>query len=408
MFKSLITTVILICFIQDTASAQQNQSLPIDSSRTQFSSILGRTTFGGYGNAFYSRDNKNEYASVNLERFVLLVTHKFNNKITLFSELEVEDAKVEGGKEGGEIALEQFYLKFDLNPSTYLVAGLFIPRIGILSEDHLPTQIFGNERNQVETKVLPATWREIGAGIYGKLNRLPISFSACIVNGLNSENFEHGTGIREGRAEGRTASANNLAIQGSVQYYKGNFKAQISGYYGGTVGLVPREADSLQLTSGAFGTPVMITEANIQYFSKGFSGKILGAMISIPEASDINRAYANNTPETETGGYIEVAYNFFANNVKLKSKALHAFVRYETLNLNSNIPGNGIIDHTLDQQHIVTGINYLPNPNVVVKMDVRFQHTGNQNPDLLINPSPTAPKYYTDNSFFNLGIGVAF
>ncbi len=69
---------------------------------------------------------------------------------------------------------------------------------------------------------------------------------------------------------------------------------------------------------------------------------------------------------------------------------------------------NGIIDETLDQQHIVFGFNYLPVKNVVLKGDVRLIHTGDENPDLIINPSPAAPAYEKNNTLLNIGMGFSF
>jgi len=371
-------------------------------------SFLSKTNIGGYGNAFYQHDFNAETSTVNLERFVLFVGHRFNNKISFFSELEVEDAKVSGGEPGGEVALEQTYLKFNFNPTNYLVAGLFLPRIGILNENHLPNTFNGNERTQVETYIIPSTWRELGIGYYGSIGSSPFNYNVAVVNGLNSHDFEHGTGIREGRFEGRNASANNLALTGAVQFNRNNFIAQLSGYYGGSVGLSPSEADSLQLTSGFFGTPVILGEADVQYENKGVSARILGTVVSIPDASDINRAYANNTPQVEYGVYAEIAYNLLETMKKISGQQLVAFVRYEKLDINATIPSNGIIDGTLDQQHIIAGLSYLPIKNVAIKADVRLLQTGEENPDLVINPNPAAPPYDQNNTFLNLGVGFSF
>src|ERR1700759_1724658 len=57
------------------------------------------TAIGGYGNAFYQRNSTQSTSKVDLERFVLFTGHKFNDKISFFSELEVEDAKVSGGED---------------------------------------------------------------------------------------------------------------------------------------------------------------------------------------------------------------------------------------------------------------------------------------------------------------------
>ena len=120
------------------------------------------TMISGYGEANYQNNTTYKTASANLERAVLFVGHKFNNKITFFSELEVENAKVAGGTAGGEIGMEQAFLKFNLNKDLYVVAGLFTPRIGIINENHLPTTFYSVLRPQLETQLIPATWREIG------------------------------------------------------------------------------------------------------------------------------------------------------------------------------------------------------------------------------------------------------
>lgn len=75
--------------------------------------------------------------------------------------------------------MEQAYLKFNLKPNQYIVAGLFTPRIGILNENHLPVNFNGVERPLVETFVIPATWRELGVGFYGSLNNIPLNFIAA-------------------------------------------------------------------------------------------------------------------------------------------------------------------------------------------------------------------------------------
>ncbi len=406
--KKITLTIILLFLLSGVKSFAQSTPTAEDSLNRNLSSLLSHTSIGGYGNALYQNNTNLKTSFINLERFVLFVGHQFSKKISFFSELEVEDAKVSGGEEGGEIALEQCYVKFNINPTHYFVAGLFLPRIGILNENHLSNTFFGNERTQVETFILPSTWRELGIGFYGTENGFPLTYSVGLVNGLNSAAFEHGSGIREGRFEGRNASANNLAITGALQINADNLKFQVSGYYGGSVGLAPREADSLKLVSGTFGTPVIIGEADLQYSVKGFSAKLLASIVAIPDAADINRAYASNAPKREYGAYAEVGYNLFHTVKKLDSQELVVFVRYEKLDMNAEIPLNGIMDETLNQQHIVAGLNYLPVKNVVLKADVRLVHTGKENPDLIINPSPVAPPYQQDNTLFNLGIGFAF
>ena len=410
MKKFLLLAVSAILFLAAKAQYRTNAQQLVMTNEDSLNAGISKnkTVLSGYGSAFYQRDFNTQQSSVTLERAVLFVGHQFNQKISVFTELELENAKVEGGDEGGEIAMEQAFLKFNLNPKQYLVAGLFVPRIGILNENHLPVNFNGVERPLVEQLIIPATWRELGIAFYGSAKRLPLNYSVALMNGLNSEGFEHGSGIREGRAEGRNAFANNLALTASLQYLVNNFKFQVSGYMGGTVGLAKKSADSLGLNSGAFGTPLYLGEADVQYSKNGFAAKALASYISYPDADKINTAYAKNIASGMYGAYAEFGFDWLYK--KQKQAQLITFVRGEILDLNSSTPAppKAIYDGTEKQTHIIAGISYLPIPNVVVKADVRLLHTGAQNPDLVINPAPNAIPYQQNNQFFNIGIGYSF
>lgn len=369
-----------------------------------------QTVLSGYGQASYQRDFQYKNSVVNLDRVVLFVGHQFNSKIAFFSELEIADARVEGGKPMGEVGMEQAYLKFSLNPRQYFVAGLFIPRIGILNENHLPTNFNGVERPLVEQLVIPSTWREVGVGFYGQMSTLPIAYSIGVMNGLNASQFTHGTGIGDGKGGGQRASGNNLAVTAAVKAFVGDFQIQVSGYTGGTISASKYSADSLNLSSGIAAAPIYLGEADVQYAIGGFTAKILASYIAYPSASDINRAYANNTASGMYGAYAEIGYNFFQGlkTERFENKQLIGFIRYEKLDLNSKIPVNGIYDGTLKQSHFLAGLNYMPIPNVCIKADVRLTHTGPYNKSLVVNPPPVMRPYPENDQFLNIGIGYSF
>ena len=417
MKRNLAVIAILLTAITRTEAQQYltpAQKLMITSEDSlNNSAAKNKTVISGYGSAFYQRDFNTQVSTATLERAVLFVGHQFNEKIAFFSELEFENAKVAAGETGtGEIAMEQAYLKFNLNAHQYLVAGLFVPRIGILNENHLPNNFNGVERPLVETFIIPATWRELGVGFYGSLDRLPVNYSVALVNGLNSAGFEHGTGLIGGRAEGSSALANNLALTASLQYLWKDFKFQVSGYMGGTVGLSKRAADSLDvgLETGPFGTPVYLGEFDVQYAKNGFAAKALATYVAYPQADKIYRAYAKNVPTGMYGAYAEVAYNWLYR--RQKTDQFITFARLESMDLNSSLStlqkDEDQYDGTLKQMHVIAGIGYLPVPNVVIKADVRIMHTGAQNPALVINPPPNALPYRQNDQFLNLGIGYSF
>lgn len=363
------------------------------------------TVISGYGSFKYHNNLTEKTASVNVDRIILFVGHKFNKRISFFSEMELENAIVTGGKASGEFALEQAFLKFDINRRNYITAGLFIPRIGIINENHLPTTFNGNDRTYVETSIIPATWRELGIGYYGTSKRIPgLNYSAALLNGLNSGGFTNGTGIKDGRYEGNNASASALALTGALLYYNGNFRAQASAYVGGSAGLPKFLADSLQLESGLFGTPVSLYEANIQYNTKKLSFRALATFVNIPNAKQINRAYANNTPEQMLGFYGEVSYNLTPK----KESSWIVFTRYENLLMNFKLPDNGIENQVNNQQYLIAGLGFQPIKGVFVKIDYNYRLTGDINPLLVINPYPVSQPYFSKQHYINLGVGYSF
>ena len=367
---------------------------------------MGQTLISGYGELSYQHDFAYKNSTINLARAVLFVGHQFTPKIAFFSELEVESAKVEGGDAKGEVGMEQAFIKFSLNPRQYIVAGLFTPRIGIANENHLPINYNGTERPLVEQLIIPTTWREIGIGFYGQTATLPLAYSVALLSGTNSQHMVHGNGFAGGLSDGQLATGNNLALNASLKYFAGDLQFQVSGYMSGTTGMGNYQADSLGLESGIFGSPLYLGEADIQYNHGGFSAKALGTYASLPDAQKINAAFASNVFKAMYGAYAEVAYDLLHNTGT--TKQLVGFARYENLNLNHEIPANGITDPTLKQSHIVAGFSYLPTSNVVIKADVRLTHTGEQNKALIINPPSVMQPYQVNNQFLNIGIGYAF
>lgn len=395
---------ILFCLLPITIHAQfltREDSLNAGLSPSAKSVILA-----GYGEVKVSYNQNYKTGQANFIRNVLFVGYRFSPKVTFFSELELENARV--NPEGGTISLEQGVIKFDLNRQHYILAGLFIPRIGLLNENHLPITFNGNDRHAVERLILPSTWREIGVSYYGSSRSLPgLNWSASLMNGLNSEELEGPHGIRSARYSGRNASSSNIAVTGSLLYYINNFRIQTSAYYGGSVGLTPRAADSLGLNSGPFGTPVALTEANITYSHKGFTFKTLGAYISIPDAEKLNTAYAKNTAKSMYGYFLELGYNLLEKNTETQKKLI-LFTRYESLDLMAKVPDNGIRDELYKQNHLVTGLTYFPTRGVAIKLDWQHVVTGEPNPALIFNPSPNAPAYLPKNNFYQLGLAYSF
>lgn len=359
------------------------------------------TLIGGYGEAAYHNNLTLENSFVNFNRMVIFVGHKFSKNISFFSEIEIGDAKVDAT--GGKVELEQTYLKFQLNDYMYLASGLFILRTGILNENHLPNTYFSNHRPFVERNVIPSTWREIGVCLYGEVPSVSgLNYTLSLINGLDASKFSDSKGIKDGRYSGRFASAENIAVNGSITYYVNSFRFQTSAYYGGTVSNSTALSDSVGLESGLFGTPLLLNEANISFSKNGFSAKALATLINISDADKLNLVYKKNCPELMMGWYAEAGYNILRLFNSETSKNFSVFARYESTQLNYKMPSNGIENGANNKTYFSTGFSYFPVKGVVIKTN--FTMLESEVPHPVLQPLP----YYKKQNFMDIGIGYSF
>ena len=160
-----------------------------------------QTTIGGYGEINYNNYDDGERSDVaDLKRFVLFFGHKFSDRVRLYSELEVEHAFIAGGDgTSGEVAMEQAFVQYAFGEATNLRAGLMLIPSGMLNEYHEAPVFNGVERNEVETRIVPSTWRELGLALQGNvLNGL--EYNAGIVTAPDASKFrDAGSGIRQDR-----------------------------------------------------------------------------------------------------------------------------------------------------------------------------------------------------------------
>src|SRR5438477_50729 len=81
-------------------------------------------------------------------------------------EIEVEHA-VSASDKGGEVEVEFAYLDYLFSKSLRARAGLMLIPMGLVNELHEPPTFLGALRPDVEERLIPSTWRELGAGVYG-------------------------------------------------------------------------------------------------------------------------------------------------------------------------------------------------------------------------------------------------
>ena len=177
-------------------------------------------SIGGYGEGNYQANvnNKgNAHDSADMERMVLYVGYKFTDKILFNSEIEFEHASSgEGSELKGEVGVEFASLDFFIDPIANARAGLVLMPMGLVNRIHEPLFYFGNHRPEVEQRIIPSTWREMGAGLFGSITP-NLTYPAYVVNGLDAMGFSS-DGIAEGRGGGSNAKADNFGYTMRVDY----------------------------------------------------------------------------------------------------------------------------------------------------------------------------------------------
>lgn len=327
------------------------------------------TSVGGYGEVHYTNaTGPNTPGVVNVRRFVLYLAHTFSEKLAVRSELELEDAKIEGGEAGGEVALEQLYLDYLISPAFTMRAGLVLPPVGIVNEIHEPPTFNGVDRPVFDQVVIPTTWREIGVGAVGAIpGSSGLSYRVYLMNGLKAAGFTAASGIRGGRQEGKEARFANPSVTGRLEWARPGLRLGGSFWYGGSA-----NQDSL-LGTGAFDNAVALVSADARYDVGAFMFRGVVANISVADADAIDAVYATQVGSRIAGGYIEAAYNVLSALAPASAQRLNAFLRYEHFDTQAGVPAGVVKDEALARRITTLGLSYKPIYNVVFKGDYQLQ-----------------------------------
>jgi hypothetical protein len=327
------------------------------------------TSVGGYGEVHYTNaTGANTPGVVNVRRFVLYLAHTFSEKLAVRSELELEDAKIEGGEAGGEVALEQLYLDYLISPAFTIRAGLVLPPVGIVNEIHEPPTFNGVDRPSFDQNVIPTTWREIGVGAVGAIpGSSGLSYRVYLVNGLKADGFSAASGIRGGRQEGREASFANPSVTGRLEWARPGLRLGGSFWYGGSANQDPL------LGAGTFDNAVALVSADARYDVGPFMFRGVVANIGVADAAAIDAAFGTQVGSRIAGGYIEAAYNVLSAFAPASAQRLNAFLRYENFDTQAGVPEGVVKDEALARRITTFGLSYKPIYNVVFKGDYQLQ-----------------------------------
>jgi len=334
------------------------------------------TSIGGYGEIHYVDVEGSPRGMLDVSRFVIFLEHTFSPQLSFASELEVEHTKVEGGADGGEVALEQAYLRYGLSDAATMRAGLLLIPAGIINETHEPPTFHGVRRPLFDRVVIPTTWREIGIGLDGKVGWVDgLAYRLCVTSGLNSDGFSPSNGLRGGRYAGAEAPVNNLAFTGRLEYVVEGLKIGGWVYHGGSSNNDP------ELGTGLFDAGVTMMGADARYSIGHLHARGVFATVNISAADTINRIRARDTSGAPigsgiTGMYIELAYNVLPLISDNADAQLLPFLRFEAANTQARMPDGFTTDARNDRTIITGGVTFKPTYSTCFKLDWTINNDG--------------------------------
>lgn len=341
---------------------------------TGIQAFADRTTIGGYGELHYNnyggntapapystteKDRKSD--EVDFHRFVLFIGHRFNDWISFKSELELEHS-ISGEGKKGEIELEQAYLDFNFNQQLNAKAGLFLIPLGMLNETHEPPTFYGVERNQIETRIIPSTWWEAGAGLYGEA--LPgWNYEIYATSSLNAADYkkDFSNTVRNGRTKVSEAPAEDIAFSGKLDY------TGVPGLLVGAALFTGNTGQNGATNPALKGVDARLTmwDMHMRYQKDRIDLRALYARGHLGDADKLKSLAGINAAEDFYGWYAEAAYHLW----KWGDHDLAPFVRYESWNTQDQVPSNVIASSANENNIWTVGANYWPNPQVVFKTD---------------------------------------
>nr|WP_240342309.1 inverse autotransporter beta domain-containing protein [Methylococcus sp. EFPC2] len=340
-------------------------------------------SIGGYGEAMYTNYTANKGSnkdSADLLRAVIYAGYKFNDWIILNNEIEFEHATTgEGSEEKGEVSVEFSQLDFLLHKNANIRAGLMLMPMGFINEMHEPTTFHGNIRPDVERYIIPSTWREVGAGLFGEV--VPdLQYRMYAVNGLNAEEFSN-QGIREGRQGGSKAAAENFAFTGRLDYTPSFAPGLL---VGASTFLGNAAQDNFVKANGKKADVfTQLYEGHVQWHYRGLEVRALGAWGHIGDAGLVSRqntsAARDKDPTADDvivgkenyGWYTEAAYDIMPLLWKESTQYLAPFLRYERYDTIAQAPDGFDDDRSWDRRIYQGGLTYKPIPNISIKADYR-------------------------------------
>ncbi len=335
---------------------------------------------GGYAEANYQylqTDGISEGHQFQMRRLTLFVSSSISKRIRFLTEIEFED----GAK---EISLEFASLDFEFTPLFNLRGGVVMNPIGAFNQNHDGPKWEFIDRPIAATQMLPATWSNVGVGVYGKKSNKNWAFAYEVYasNGFDDRIIAN--------SENKTfLPASKLNIERFEESFNGSplltAKIALRNMKAGELGISwmggvynKYQDDGIELDK----------KRRVDVFAIDFNTEIprLKTQIKAEWACvkvDIPETYTEQFGKKQQGGYIDIVQPVLRRPMMgFEKSVLNLALRLQYVDWNRGkfiSTGGNISD---DIFSIVPAISWRPGPETVFRMNYFFS----RQKDILGNP----------------------
>lgn len=298
-----------------------------------------------------------------LHRIVLLAEAQLAEQWRFVAEIEIEHAFAQNNQ--GELEVEQAYLDYRYAEHHGARAGMLLVPISIGNLYHEPTLFHGVERPEFDRVIIPTTWFEGGAQVYGRVAEnldYTVSVHAGYAGSDAAGQSTPSQGVRGWRQRGYKSAADDLLYVGRLDWrpLEGLWLAGAYSY-----GQVSQDR---QLNAPHSSVQLYTLEA--RYANAGWDLGVSFGQGRISDAEEFPQATAGAVPEVFTGISGTVAYDVL-RLVADTSHQLYLFGRYEWIQNQDEVPAARTASQTWNADIRQYGLTYKPNPYVAIKADYR-------------------------------------
>lgn len=363
----------------DTSSAQA-MNMDAVYNRPFFTGGQSPVSIGGYVEADYQymgEDGITEGHTFRIPRFTLFVGSSLHPRIKFISETELE----EGGK---EIAIEFAALDLHVMPLLNLRGGIVMNPIGAFNQNHDGPKWEFVDRPIAMTQMLPATWSNVGFGLYGKqfVNDWAFGYEIYLTNGFdnsiiaNGENKTFLPAAKENAERFEESSNGRPLITGKLALKYQQIGEIGFSYMGGIYntfeddGLILDEKRRLDVFAIDFNTVLEPTRTYI-------TGEWVWVSVDVPET------YGQQFGSRQHGGFVDIVQPVLWRAIGgFDNPVLNLACRLEYVDWNVGTfreTGGNISD---DLWAIVPGVSFRPSSQTVFRLNYRYM----QQQDIPGNP----------------------